>query len=89
MSIESFPLPKGRTREALTTWTQALVSMLTRQRESGLWARAKRYTVATLPDPANAGAGMIIYVADETGGAVLAFSDDTNWRRVTDRAVVS
>ena len=30
-----------------------------------------------------------IYVSDETGGAVLAFSDGTNWRRVTDRAVVS
>lgn len=33
--------------------------------------------------------GRIIYVDDEAGGAVLAFSDGTNWRRVTDRAVVS
>ena len=31
----------------------------------------------------------IIFVHDETGGAVLAFSDGTSWRRVTDRAVVS
>ncbi len=31
----------------------------------------------------------LIYVTDETGGAVPAFSDGTNWRRVTDRAVVS
>ena len=31
----------------------------------------------------------MIYVSDETGGAVPAFSDGTNWRRVTDRAVVS
>jgi hypothetical protein len=33
--------------------------------------------------------GQIIYVSNESGGAVLAFSDGTNWRRVTDRAVVS
>jgi hypothetical protein len=31
----------------------------------------------------------MIYVSDETGGAVLAFSDGTNWRRVTDRNIVS
>lgn len=34
-------------------------------------------------------AGGIIYVSDETGGATLAFSDGTNWRRVQDRAIVS
>ena len=44
------------------------------------------FTVATVPDATAAG---LIYVSDETGGAVLAFSDGTNWRRVTDRAVVS
>jgi hypothetical protein len=31
----------------------------------------------------------LIYVSDEVGGAVPAFSDGTNWRRVTDRAIVS
>lgn len=31
----------------------------------------------------------LIFVSDETGGAVPAFSDGTNWRRVTDRAIVS
>lgn len=51
-------------------------------------ARVKGYTVAAVP-AANAGAGQIIYVSDEAGGAVLAFSDGTNWRRVTDRAVIS
>jgi predicted deacylase len=44
-------------------------------------------TVATLPSAAPAG-GMV-YVSDESGGSVLAFSDGTNWRRVTDRAAVS
>ena len=47
----------------------------------------KSYTVATLPSAATA--GQSIYVSDETGGAVLAFADGTNWRRVTDRAVVA
>lgn len=30
-----------------------------------------------------------VYVSDETGGAVMAFGDGTNWRRCTDRAIVS
>jgi hypothetical protein len=34
-------------------------------------------------------AGAIAYVSDETGGAVIAFYDGTNWRRATDRVVVS
>lgn len=45
----------------------------------------RSYTVATLPSAATA--GQWIYVSDETGGAVPAFSDGTNWRRVTDRAI--
>ena len=50
--------------------------------------RVKSYTVAGVP-AANVAAGQIIYVSDESGGAVTAFSDGTNWRRVTDRAVIS
>lgn len=50
--------------------------------------RVKSYTATTLP-VANAGAGQIIFVSNESGGAVLAFSDGSAWRRVTDRAVVS
>lgn len=46
------------------------------------------YTVTTLPDATKWIAGQI-YVSNESGGAVPAFSDGTNWRRVTDRAVVS
>lgn len=48
----------------------------------------KSYAVAGLP-AAGAGAGQIVMVADESGGPVLAFSDGTAWRRVTDRAVVT
>ena len=51
--------------------------------------RLKSYTVATLPDAAVAGAGAIIHVADESGGAVPAYSDGSAWRRVNDRGLVS
>ena len=53
------------------------------------------FTVAGLPNATENGTtgsdpfSSIIFVSDETGGAVLAFSDGTNWRRVTDRAIVS
>lgn len=46
------------------------------------------YTVATVPT-ASSYTAVIIMVSDETGGYVPAFSDGTNWRRTTDRAVVS
>tara|TARA_R110002074_G_scaffold121968_1_gene256504 strand:- start:24018 stop:24311 length:294 start_codon:yes stop_codon:yes gene_type:complete len=46
------------------------------------------YTVATLPNATEFEAHTI-YVSDEAGGATIAFSDGTNWRRVQDRAVVS
>lgn len=46
------------------------------------------YTVAGVPSASTYTRGLI-YVSDETGGAIPAFSDGTNWRRVTDRAVVS
>ena len=47
----------------------------------------KSYTVATVPE-ASSSYGMIM-VTDDVGGAVPAFSDLTNWRRVTDRAVIT
>jgi hypothetical protein len=45
------------------------------------------YTTSTLPSASIAGS--MIYVTNDSGGAVPAFSDGTNWRRVTDRAIVS
>lgn len=45
------------------------------------------FRVANLP---NAGIpGQMIYVSNESGGATMAFSDGSNWRRITDRAIVS
>lgn len=51
--------------------------------------RVGQYAKASLPSAATTGAGATVYVTDEVGGAVLAFSDGTAWRRVTDRAVVA
>lgn len=50
--------------------------------------RLKSYTVATVPT-ASEWTGASIYVSDETGGATVAFSDGTSWRRVQDRAVIA
>lgn len=33
--------------------------------------------------------GAMVFCTDETGGAIPAFYDGTNWRRVSDRAIVS
>ena len=46
------------------------------------------FTVATVPDVA-LNKGRRIYVDDETGGATIAFSDGTNWRRCQDRNIIS
>ena len=59
---------------------------------SGYWQMTTHfaplsYKVADLPsaDPG----GRFIYVSNETGGATMAFSDGTNWRRVQDRVICS
>ena len=46
-------------------------------------------TVAQLANLSATPAAQFVYCSDESGGAVPAFSDGTNWRRVTDRAVVT
>ena len=59
------------------------------QLDLGAPLKLKSYTVGTLPTASVSGDGGSIYVTDESGGEVPAFSDGTNWRRVTDRAIVS
>lgn len=50
--------------------------------------RLPAFTVAALP-AASRSERCLVYVSNETGGATVAFSDGTNWRRVQDRAIVS
>lgn len=70
-----------------TTADEAYLSRDGSQEASGP-VRIASYTVATVP-PATDYTQGIIYVSDEAGGATVAFSDGTNWRRVQDRAVIS
>jgi hypothetical protein len=44
------------------------------------------HTVSGLPSASTA--AQMVYVTDASGGALPAFSDGANWRRVTDRSVV-
>lgn len=48
----------------------------------------RAYTVGTLPDAATWINAQVV-CTNETGGRVPVFSDGTNWRRVTDRAIAS
>lgn len=50
--------------------------------------RPQSYVVGSVPDETIM-EGAMIYVSNEAGGKVLAFSDGTNWLRVTDRAVIT
>ena len=45
-------------------------------------------TVSSVP-AASEHISSIVYISDESGGSVLAFSDGANWRRSTDRAIIS
>ena len=72
----------GRALNSLQLYLDDLTLIINADRSS-----LKPYTVAMVPAAAS-GYGLIM-VTDETGGAVPAFSDLTNWRRVTDRAVIS
>lgn len=50
--------------------------------------RVGTWSKNALPSASANGAGSLIYVSDAAGGAVIAFSDGSNWRRVTDRNLV-
>jgi hypothetical protein len=51
--------------------------------------RVPGFTVSGLPAASAAGAGALAFVSDASGGAVLAFSDGSAWKRCDDSATVS
>jgi hypothetical protein len=51
-------------------------------------AQLPSYAVADVPSAA-ANTGCLIFVTNDVGGAVPAFSDGSTWRRVTDRAPIA
>lgn len=68
-------------------WVGALTrqpAFLPNYRAADLPGAAEWYSAA-----AREGRSALIFVSDEAGGAVPAFTDGVNWRRVTDRAIVS
>lgn len=75
--------------------TQAQASMLAAVTTAGTATKLKcyvpiefkSYAKASLPSAAEA--NWQIMVTDDVGGMVPAFSDGTNWRRVTDRNIIS
>ena len=89
----NFPTPNAG--GTWTAWASQLIQSLQpviSKLESGSFRQGQilqvaSFTVANLPDPSVP--GRVIYVSDESGGAVLAFADGSNWRRATDRVVVS
>lgn len=50
--------------------------------------RLPSYAKASLPAAA-AWVGALIFVADDVGGSIPAFSDGSDWRRVSDRAIIA
>ena len=83
------PQPYGRTWEQ---WAAALVQYLDPhvlnlqdiKFSQGQVLRVLSVTVA--PAPSATPAGRLIFVSDEAGGATMAFSDGSNWRRTSERA---
>lgn len=72
-------------------WAQRLADDITaemRGRARGFPVVLAQYVKADLPDAAR-WVGAWIYVTDDVGGAVPAFSDGVAWRRATDRNVIS
>jgi hypothetical protein len=47
---------------------------------------APSYNAGSLPSATRA--AQIAFVPDDTGGAIMVFSDGTNWRRFTDRTII-
>ena len=89
MTFSSGPVPQINqygTQEAMDLLWQKFIELeIEFEVVAGL--QMQSYIVAGVPeaDPI----GRLIYVSDEAGGAVPAFSDGTDWRRVTDRAIIS
>ena len=91
MAIKSAPIQQvviggdGKPSQWWTLWFTSIAKAL-----GANPFQLQPYTVAQANAlGATAYEGCAIYVSNEAGGATLAFSDGTNWRRVQDRAIIS
>jgi hypothetical protein len=88
VTTPALPAPRGDTDGYVKTLFTSLMTEFFRHANAiNANANLAVHTLANLPS--GAVEGQMIYVADEAGGAVPAFFDGSDWRRVTDRAVVS
>jgi hypothetical protein len=90
-----------RAVEMLAAWAhelhlkvQGAIDILAREKgNAGQPVAVPSATVAQLtggtPRYRPGGEPRLVFVTDESGGATLAFSDGSQWRRTSDRAVVS
>jgi hypothetical protein len=72
-------------------WAQTMVDDITRElraRVRGFPVVLAAFNKVDLPD-ASRWVGSWIFVRDDVGGPIPAFSDGTAWKRCTDGAVVS
>jgi len=76
-------------RFMVTSSTALVEAMIMTDASISCFVPLRLQNIAKASLPAAAAAGNMAYVTDEAGGAVPAFSDGTNWRRVTDRAIVT
>lgn len=81
--------PSGMGMEAIVRWLRDCMTKIEEASYVPDIPKAASFTVANAPSALRAGEGAMIYVSDETGGGVIAFSDGSDWRRVTDRQVIS
>jgi hypothetical protein len=88
LSVMGRPLNSGDPQDMVATGNGRFL-----QRDNDLltfrYPKLPSFTVATVPSAVDEGAGTVIYVSNEAGGATVAFSDGTNWLRAQDRAVIS
>lgn len=78
-------IPRPELHRDLRSWARALVLWLSRLTERNPVA-LPHYSKTNLP---RAEAGLLIFVTDDVGGPVVAYSDGTTWRRVSDGAPIS
>jgi hypothetical protein len=94
-------LDEARVRQIIEAWMsdtrevlqEAVTSLAAEGQQRFKPAQLPVATVAQLQgaDPRwrAGGKGRVVYCENDVGGATLAYSDGTNWRRATDRAIVS
>lgn len=90
MRIPSYP-----GSDAVSRWssdlsrvlTAALSALESKKQTRGEIVYLKPYLVSELPNPVPD--WQYVMVVDAAGGAIPAFSEDGQWRRADDRAVVS